>query len=208
MDKKIIKSLFNEIASKDTLRPVMNGVHFEDKWCVATDTKVLIVYNETDPRFIGQTIDCNGQPLKGNYPDVRRVIPKENSNEFKGDLCQLYRALAWWPKQKDAHSDDRVVIGEQTFMMSTLRRFLSVYYNAYELAHSKFYLNEQGRCASLICDKFTGIIMPCTPTPEDVIDDVRSYESMVTVSFANLINTFAIEGSKPQEAPVDKWGWL
>lgn len=208
MDKKIVKALFSEIASKETIRPLMMGVHFEEKWCVATDTRVLVIYNESDPRFVGKTIGADGQEIKGQYPDVARVIPKANVAPFNGDLGQLYRALQWWSREKDSNPDDHVVIGDHTFSIATLKRLLSMLALTSEFRTAKFYLGEQARPGKVITDTFTGIVMPCTPTPIALVDDVRTTESAVTVSYANLINTFALESSKPKEVTPSAFGWL
>lgn len=208
MDEKIVKALYTNIASKDPIRPLMMGVHFEEKRCYATDTKVLVIYNEGDSRFAGKTLDSKGVEIKGNYPSVDRVVPKDETNLFKGDKAQLLRALTWWGKQKDSHPDDRVVIGEQTFNISILKRLLSIFSLTSELGTSKMWLNEQARPSKIVSDTFTTIIMPCTPTPEEDIDDVRSFESPTTVSYANLINTFALESSKPKENTPSAFDWL
>ncbi len=208
MEEKIVKALYNDIASKDTIRPLMTGVHFEEKRCYATDTKVLVVYNQGDSRFAGKTLDANGQALDGAYPNIDRVIPKQETNLFKGDLSQLYRALAWWGKQKDSHPDDRVVIGDQTFTISALKRLLGIFGITSEYGTAKMWLNEQARPTKIVSDTFTTIIMPCTPCPVEDIDDIRSFDSPVTVSYANLINTFALESSKPKESTPSAFDWL
>lgn len=208
MDEKIVKALYTDIATKDPVRPLMTGVHFEEKRCYATDTKVLVIYNEGDIRFAGKTLAPTGEELRGNYPAVDRVIPKTETNLFKGDKAQLYRALVWWGKQKDSHPDDRVVIGDQTFTISVLKRLLYMFSLTAEFSTSKMWLNEQDRPAKIVSDHFTAIIMPCQRTPEEDIDDVRSFESPVSVSYANLINTYALESSKPKTATPSAFDWL
>lgn len=208
MDKKIVKALFSEIASKDPIRPLMMGVHFEDKWCAATDTHVLVVYNESDTRFSGKTIGSDGQEISGKYPDVLRVIPKDNNALFNGDLGQLFRALQWWSREKDTHPDDKVVIGDQTFCIVTLKKMLYMLSLTSEFGTSKFYLGEQGRPGKLLSETFTAVAMPCTPTPIESIDDVRTTDCPMTVSYANLINTFAIESCKPKVTTPSAFDWL
>lgn len=208
MDGKIVKALYTDIASKDPIRPLMMGVHFEERRCYATDTHVLVIYNESDARFAGKTLNATGTEIQGNYPSVDRVVPKEVCNLFKGDKAQLYRALCWWTRQKDSHSEDRVVIGEQTFTITLLKRMLYVLSLTAEFGTSKFWLNEQARPAKIVSDNLTAVIMPCQPTTQEEIDDVRSFESPVTVSYANLINTYALESSKPKEVAPAAFDWL
>lgn len=208
MDKKIVKAMYNDIVSKESVRPLMMGVHFEEKRCYATDTHVLIVYNESDLRFIDKTIGPKGEEIKGTYPAIDRVIPKDVCNEFKGDKSQLLRALVWWNKQSDSHPDDLVVIGNQTFRMSYLRRMLNMFSLTSELRTSSLWLNEGGRPAKMESETFTAIVMPCTPVSEDIIDDERNPEAPVAVSYANLINTFALESSKPKAATPSAFDWL
>ena len=208
MDKKIVKTMFNEIVSKETVRPLMTGVHFEEKRCYATDTHVLIIYKDSDPRFVGKTLGADGKLIKGTYPSVDRVIPKNVSNEFIGDKAQLYRALVWWSKQKDSHPNDLIVLGPQTFRISYLRRMLNMFSMTSELLSARLWLNDDGRPAKMESEMFTAITMPCTPVAEESIDDERNPDSPVAVSYANLINTFALEGSKPKVATPSAFDWL
>lgn len=208
MDRNIVKALFKEIASKDTIRPTLNGVHFEESRCYATDTHILVVYNESDPRFAGKTISANGDEINGRFPEVDRVIPKERTNLFRGDLSQLYRACCWWSKQSDSNINDQVVIDGHQYVIGTMKRLLSMYSISAELRTAKMYLNELNRPAIVVSDLLTSIQMPCTPSPEEKIDDVRSDGEPVVVSYANLINTFAIESTKPKDVAPASFSWL
>lgn len=208
MDKNIVKALFKEIASKDPIRQTLMGVHFDEKRCYATDTHILVVYNDSDARFVGKTISSEGSELPGRYPDVNRVIPKECSNLFRGSLPQLYRACCWWTKQSNSNKEDQVVIDGHQYVISTLKRLLSMYSVSGELQTAKMYLNEPTRPAMVVSELLTSIQMPCNPSPVEKIDDVRTYEEPVVVSYANLINTYAIESSKPKESAPASFGWL
>lgn len=211
MDKTIVKALFKEIACKDPVRPSLMGVHFEENRCYATDTHILVVYNESDPRFAGKTLSIEGKEIVGKYPNIDRVIPKDLSNLFRGDLGQLYRACCWWCKQSDSHKDDQIVIDGHQYVISTLRRMLSMFAITSELGTAKMYLNAAegaNRPAVVMSDTFTSIQMPCNNSPEEKVDDVRSYEEYVVISYANFINTYAIESTKPKEVKPSSFDWL
>lgn len=211
MDKTIVKALFKEIACKDPVRTTLMGVHFEENRCYATDTHILVVYNESDPRFAGKTLSIEGKEIVGKYPNIDRVIPKDLSNLFRGDLGQLYRACCWWCKQSDSHKDDQIVIDGHQYVISTLRRMLSMFAITSELGTAKMYLNAAegaNRPAVVMSDTFTSIQMPCNNSLEEKVDDVRSYEEYVVISYANFINTYAIESTKPKDVKPSSFDWL
>lgn len=88
---------------------------------------------------------------------------------------------------------------------------LSVFAITSELGTAKMYLNAAegaNRPAVVISDTFTSIQMPCNKSPEEKVDDVRSYEEYVVISYANFINTYAIESTKPKEVKPSSFDWL
>lgn len=207
MNKKVIKQFYSDIVSKEAIRPIMTGVYFEKDWCAASDTHVLVVYNESDPRFEGKIISATGEEIKGKYPNVKRVIPADNIDEFKGDLYQLTRALNWWVKQENVHEDDQIVFGKQGFMIRTLRRILNLLSLTAEFQTAKMYLGEKARPCKIVSENFTSIAMP-VQFDEAEVDSEREDGCSTAVSYANLINTFALESSKPKVAKPAKYDWL
>ena len=91
MDKKIIKAMFDNICAKDELRPIMNGIHFEESRCYASDGHILIIYNEGVPRLKDKTILLEGMEIDGRYPNVDSVLPSKNAKytEMQIDVEQL-----------------------------------------------------------------------------------------------------------------------
>ena len=60
----------------------MQGVFFDKDCCVATDTRVLVIYNETKTELVGNTYLSTGEVIKGEFPDYNRVIPKTEAKVF------------------------------------------------------------------------------------------------------------------------------
>lgn len=207
MNKKIVKHFYSDIVSKEAIRPIMTGVYFDRDWCAASDTHVLVVYNESDPRFEGKIISATGEEIKGKYPNVKRVIPEKNVDEFKGDLNQLFRALNWWMKQENSHENDQIAFGKQAFMVRTLRRILNLLSLTSEFRTAKMYIGEPARPCKIVSENFTSIAMP-VQFDEAEIDSEREEGCSIIISYANLINTFALEGSKPKVAKPSKYDWL
>ena len=95
MNKKIVKALFSYAVSKEQIRPIMQGVHFEEDVCVATDTHVLVVYKASNPALAGTTKLEDGTDIKGTFPAFKRVIPKKAGTPVNYNWSQVYRAIKW-----------------------------------------------------------------------------------------------------------------
>ena len=121
MDKQIIKALYG-VASKDNVNPILNGVHFEEQRCYATDTHLLVIYNEGSEKHAGKTLSIKGEEIKGQYPPVDKVIPKKLTNPLTLDFGQLQRACAWWGKQSDHHIEDKVVLRSTCLNIAYLQK--------------------------------------------------------------------------------------
>ena len=75
-----------------------------------------------------------------------------------------------------------------------------------DLGFMKVSTIDPGRPILLESEQLTAIVMPCQSEPEKVDLERQDCESVV-VSYANLINTYAIESAKPKEAKVEM-AWL
>lgn len=206
MNKKIVKALFSYAVSKEQIRPIMQGVHFEEDVCVATDTHVLVVYKASNPALAGTTKLEDGTDIKGTFPAFKRVIPKKAGTPVNYNWSQVYRAIKWFKKQEGYNSNDRLVIGSCHVAMSILLNALEVFNAAGDLGFMKVSVIDPARPILLESEQLTAIVMPCQSEPEKVDLERQDCESVV-VSYANLINTYAIESAKPKEAKVEM-AWL
>ena len=209
MNKKVIKAMYSYAVGKDDIRPLMQGIHFSEEECVATDTHVLVVYKETKPELVGKTILITGEPAangKGKYPDYKRVLPKKSGNPVNVNWKQVYNALKWYKKQPDFNEKDRVCIGGCHLSMVYLLNVLEVYNAAGDLFYIKASTSEPARPILLESEQLTSIIMPCTPE-EDKIDLQRLECESVVMSYENFILTYATESTKPKEK-VEEMAWL
>ena len=108
MNKKVIKAMYDYIVSKDHIRPILMGVHFEKERCYATDTHILAVYKYGSEKFDGQTVSVNGEKIKGNYPAIDRIIPKKliNAERLRPQhSLPLPNALSVQPHRRTRLSD-------------------------------------------------------------------------------------------------------
>ena len=209
MNKKIIKAMYSYAVGKDDYRPLMQGIHFTEKECVASDTKVLVVYKDTKPELAGKTILITGEPAadgKGKYPDWKRVMPKTAGDLINVNWKQVYTALKWYKKQPDFNEKDRVCIGGCHLAMETLLNLLEVYNAAGDLFHIKASVSDPCRPMLFETAQLKSIIMPCTPE-EDKIDLQRQECESVVLSYENFILTYATESSRPKEK-VEEMAWL
>ena len=184
MDKKILKAMFANAVASDELRPVMNGVYFDEEGvCCASDGHILVVYECGKSKFEGKIIHQSGEEITGKYPNFRSVIPKEREEyEHKIDLKELYAACQYHLKKPDTNNDDRVSILHKTFSVKNLVRILNVFISAGLLSKAVLY-----------------IIMPCQHFEESV-DVAEEDGSPVTISYESLINDYAFNSWKKQES--------
>lgn len=209
MDKKIIKTMFDDIVSRDDLRPLLKGVHFEAERCYATDTHVLVIYSEGNEKLAGQTVSREGEPINGNFPCVDRVIPQEYAyGECAIDLPQLLKALQWHNKQADKHEDDIIVIGDGAFNMGYLRRLFNLFSVAGELNKAKFFLNDCSRASKLASPSLLGLVMPFGVDASD-IDKPREYDgSKATFSYETVVNDYVFKSWKKEQSKEEPLSWL
>lgn len=207
MNKKVLKAMYRNIVSTDCLRPAIQGVHFEEDRCYATDTHMLVIYNEGDSRFVGCTLNLAGETVKGNYPDVDRVIPKEMPYDaLPINMTQLYKAMQWHLRQEKSTRDDKVAFGDYVVNIDYLVKTLGVFFEAGELAVTNLYLNDKNRPCKLLSPSVSAIVMPVNGDNAD-IDGVRYTDCFAVLSYETLINNYAFNGWKPTKK-VEELSWL
>lgn len=206
MNKKIVKAMFSYAVSKEQVRPLMQGVHFEEDVCVASDTHVLVVYKASNPALAGKTKLEDGTDIKGTFPPFKRVIPKKAGTPVNYNWSQVYKAIKWFKKQEGYNPQDKLAVGEAQVTMEILLSALEVFNAAGDLSLIKSSEFGPSRPILLESDQLTAIAMPCEANPEKVDLERVDCESVI-VSYANLINTYAIESAKPKEVKVEM-AWL
>lgn len=207
MDKKIIKSMFDNICAKDELRPIMNGIHFEESRCYASDGHILIIYNESVPRLKDKTILLEGMEIDGRYPNVDSVLPSENAKhtEMQIDVEQLKNACIWHSKKPSAMDIDRVVICDVGLNVNTLLRFLKTVSLFGKEQTFAFY----DRLKSVLVEgeNFKGIIMPMEYNEKDIDAESEFNETCTVYSYENFINDYVFNSWK-DEVPKKVLSWL
>lgn len=207
MDKKIIKSMFDNICANDVLRPIMNGIHFEESRCYASDGHILIIYNESVPRLKDKTILLEGMEIDGRYPNVDSVLPSKNAKytEMQIDVEQLKNACIWHSKKPSAMDIDRVVICDVGLNVNTLLRFLKTVSLFGKEQTFAFY----DRLKSVLVEgeNFKGIIMPMEYNEKDIDAESEFNETCTVYSYENFINDYVFNSWK-DEVPKKVLSWL
>lgn len=98
------KTLEKIAKNKGTLsQPILHGIHITPEYLAATDRHVLILERFKTPieGFEGEfTIDPNGIPLTGNYPNITSLIPENFDYNMTIDagkwinIIQVYKKLS------------------------------------------------------------------------------------------------------------------
>lgn len=207
MDKKIIKSMFDNICAKDVLRPIMNGIHFEENRCYASDGHILIIYNESVPRLKDKTILLEGMEIDGRYPNVDSVLPSENAKhtEMQIDVEQLKNACIWHSKKPSAMDVDRVVICGVGLNVNTLLRFLKTVSLFGKEQTFAFY--DRLKSVLIEGENFKGIIMPMEYNEKDIDAESEFNETCTVYSYENFINDYVFNSWK-DEASKKVLNWL
>lgn len=208
MNKKVLKAMYSDICSKDLFRLQMTGVHFEEEECVASDTHILAVYRQGSKRYATKTISIDGVEINGNYPDYKRVLPKEMARgPLPIDLNQLLKATQWHRRQPANHTDDTIVIDNSAFRVANVAKVLNLINIAGELGEAKFYLGDDGsRPCKIESPSITAIIMPVSFIPASV-DAPREAECMAFVSYETVVNNYAFNSWRKPE-PKEEMSWL
>lgn len=201
MDKKILKAMYANVVAHDELRPVMNGVYFDEEGeCVGSDGHLLIVYKCGKTKFEGKIIALTGEEITGRYPNYRSVIPKEREEyAHRIDLKELYAACQFHLKKEGANPEDRVSILHKTFKVKSLVGILNVFNTAGKLKEAVLYKSDQATATVIECKEITGIIMPCQHFEENVDVQIED-DSPVTISYENLINDYAFNSWRKPES--------
>lgn len=209
MEKKIIKAMYSNIVSKDTIRPMLTGVFFDEDCCVASDTHILVVFRYKNPEHKGKILSANGEEIMGTYPNYKRVFPdKARLSEYvpRIDLSQLQKACAWFIRQPGFNEKDSVVIRGKGLTIKYLSNLLNLFAQTPEIKTAKIYKTPDGNPIVIKSKRIEALQMP-VQFDESMIDAPREDGCAVILSLENLINQFVFEGWKPK--PVeDPLHWL
>ena len=207
MNKKIIKAMYQNIASKDENRPVMQGVHFEEGRCYASDGHILVILNEGSKTLDGKTLSLEGQEIDGRYPNVDSVFPRREDadTELQLDIKQLKDACVYHGRKQDSTDRDVVIIGGVGFNISMLVKVL----NTILLVGTKdvkFIVKD--RKHAVVVE--VGTMMRCLIMPTLYLDEAVDLEvepgDIAVLSYENLINDFVFNSwKKPQQKEELAW---
>lgn len=197
--------MYSQAVSTDPYRRLLMGVHFEKERCYASNTHILVIYNEGSEAHAGKTISADGKVIDGKFPDVDRVVPS-HKKKVSIDLNQLYRACQWYLRSDFSTRDDNVLINDVSLRIDQLVRLLSVFNQGKALGSIQMFVGDPARPALFKNNMFTGIIMPCN-ADLGLVDIEPAPECPRTISYTNLINTFAFEGWKKKPAK-EQLSWL
>ena len=207
LDKKIIKAIYANVVSHDDLRPVLNGIHFEEGRCYGTDGKVLVIYGVGSKELADKTILQNGEPVDGRYPNVDSVIPAEREEyPHRIDLRELHAACVYHQNKEDANENDRILIAHKGFYVRTLYKLLNVFLAAGQLNKAVMYKSEPSRATVIESKSITAIIMPVHVDGESDVDSEREEGESQIVSYENFINDYAFNHwRKPEQKSDMDW---
>ena len=209
-DKKIIKAIYANVVSHDDLRPVLNGIHFEESRCYGTDGGILVIYNVGSKELADKTILQNGEPVDGRYPNVDSVIPKEREEyPHRIDLRELHAACVYHQKKADANENDRILIAHKGFYVRTLYRLLNVFLAAGQLSKAVMFKSDPSRATVIESKSLTAIIMPVLVDGEieSGVDSEREEGESQFVSYENFINDYAFNHWRKPE-PKGDMDWI
>lgn len=208
IDKKIIKAIYAYVVAHDELRPVMNGIHFEEERCYGSDGHLLVVYKAGSKELNDKTVAATGETIDGRYPNVDSVIPKEREEyPHRIDLKELYAACQYHMKKEDANEHDRVLIAHKGFNVRTLYKLLSVFAAGGQLSKATIYKSDPDRATVIESKLLTAIIMPVLVEGEGLVDNEREEGESQIMSYENFINDYAFNHWRKPEQKGDM-DWL
>lgn len=209
MDKKILKAMYSSIVSKEDIRPTLTGVFFDKDCCVATDTHMLVVYKQTNPKFVGKIKAANGEDIPGTFPNYQRVFPsKEKTSAYRPriDVAQLQKACAWFTRQPGFTDKDMVIIRGKGLSIKYLASVLNLIALTPEIKSAEMLQTPEGNAAIIKSKSFKALIMPMS-VDETRVDSPREADCGVILTLEHLVNQYVFEGWKTK-APEDPMAWL
>lgn len=209
MEKKVLQAMFNNIVSKDPIRPNLTGVFFDEHCSVATDTHMLVVFNYANPTHKGKIMSANGEVIQGRFPDYNRVFPdkkKVSSYSPRIDLAQLQKACAWFVRQPGFDEKGMVVIRGKGLSIKYLSNILNLIALTPDIKSAEMLKTPEGNPAVIESKYFKALLMPMQ-VDEAKVDAEREDGCPVCMTLEALINEFVFEGWKPRPAK-DPMDWL
>lgn len=201
MNKNILKSIYKNVVAKDEMRPVMNGIFFEEGSCVGSDGHLLVVYKCGKTKMEGQIIGPNGEFIDGRYPNYKSVIPSEREEyPYRIDLKDVYNACSWHLRQSYANAEDCVLILQKGFGIKTLVRLLSVFIAADEIKTAKIFKSDADRATVIESESVTAVIMPKLINNVADIDNKLDEDSATFYSYEKIMNEYAFNSWKKPES--------
>ena len=208
LDKKIIKAIYANIVSHDEMRPVMNGIHFEEERCYGSDGHLLVIYKVGSKELCDKTIHPTGEVIDGHFPNVDSVVPTEREEyPHRIDLKELHQACLYHLKKEDTEENDRLLIAHKSFNIRNLCRLLNVFTAAGQLNKAVMYMSDPTRATVIESKLLTAIIMPVLTQDESCVDSEREDGSSMIISYENFINDYAFNHWRKPE-PKNDMNWL
>lgn len=202
MNKKVIKMMFANITLKDDLRPIFNGIHFEEKRCYCTNGHIVLIYNEGSKKLCNNTIDIAGKKIEGHFPNVDSVINIKENSAINIDYKQLLNACTWYLHQEDSNSEDCVIIGNNSIKIKYIMNILNVVNSANDLNSFAFMNSERSKGVPFKGKLTYGVVMPTIFENKD-IDAERIEDCNIVLSFENFINKYVFNGWKKKASPTE-----
>lgn len=208
MNKKVIKAMFDNICSKEELRPIMTGIHFEKERTYASDGHLLVIFKEGSLELDGKTMSSNGREIEGRYPNVDSVFPTKEmrGNEFTLDVVQLKKACAYHIRQLSSTQNDRVVINGTAYNIRCLFRLLNTITAVGDPTNIKFYNKDKDRATVVVSDQMQSLIMPVIYEESEVDYVQNDFADTKTISYENFINDYVFNSWKKKQ-PKDELAW-
>lgn len=115
-EKKIMKKTFTKVVkSVSKVRPLLGHVHYTNELIELTDSHVAIIEELKTPLedAFDILINLDGVPSVANYPELRRLIPADNTNWFIIDIPMLEAVTKINKKEKFLRLESDGTIGGQ-----------------------------------------------------------------------------------------------
>lgn len=207
MNKKIIKAMYQNIVAKDVCRPIMNGVHFEEGRCYASDGHVLVILNEGSKALDGKTLSIIGEEIEGRYPNVDSVFPRheDSDTEFVLDVKQLKEACAYHARKQETTDKDAVVINGVGFNICTMLRLLTTIMLA-GTKEVKFTSKDKSHAVVVENGKVLRCLIMPTLFVDENVDAEAELGEPVVLSYENFINDYVFNSWKKAPAK-DELAW-
>ncbi|MCT4389756.1 hypothetical protein [Leuconostoc falkenbergense] len=158
-----MKKTFTKVVKSASSRPQIAGVHYTNDRIELTDSHVAIIEDLKTPleNSFDILINLEGVPSVENYPELKRLVPVDNTNRFVIDL-PIFEAVAKINKKEQflKLESDGTIGGQKVGEFEQLEGFKYIAFSPKYVLWLLEYAKESGQKEHITIELNDSAVMP------------------------------------------------